>query len=185
MEKNHFSFFSQTESVPFQDEIQELSDLKQDYSCYGCRNTLELILIVHENNHPHLLLFQTSATTFELPRGILKPGEDESLGVVRILNQSLGSPSENQWEMMETLCVYYRPHFELFVYPYLPSHITKPKELKKFILIQMPSTQVLSVPKNRKLIAVPLYDLYENSSKFGPILPQLCLLISKFHFIYQ
>lgn len=81
---------------------------------------------------------------------------------------------------------YCSPH--LYQYPYVPAHITKPKECKKLFLLQMPErstfslpsllcasvliasdrsscAEVLSVPKNMKLLAVPLFELYDNSAR--------------------
>lgn len=78
-------------------------------------------------------------------------------------------------------------------YPYVPAHVTKPKECKKMFLVQMPErsasrprvnlarrsdgsnadllavclslAEVLSVPRNMKLLAVPLFELYDNSAR--------------------
>ncbi|KAK1088020.1 hypothetical protein LTR48_002038 [Friedmanniomyces endolithicus] len=51
------------------------------------------------------------------------------------------------------------------MYPYLPPHVSRPKEVKKLYLIELPRTKVLSVPKNMKLLAVPLFELYDNSQR--------------------
>ena len=48
-------------------------------------------------------------------------------------------------------------------YPYVPAHIAKPKECKKLYMITLPEKMVLSVPKNMKLLAIPLFELYDNS----------------------
>jgi hypothetical protein len=64
----------------------------------------------------------------------------------------------------------------------VPAHITKPKECKKLFLVQLPerspspgrlreregtdySAEVLAVPKNMKLLAIPLFELYDNSAR--------------------
>ncbi len=70
-------------------------------------------------------------------------------------------------------------------YPYLPSHITRPKEMKKVILIHLPDTKVLTVPKNLKLVAVPLYELYDNAQRYGAQLSALTQMLSRFNFVYQ
>lgn len=72
-------------------------------------------------------------------------------------------------------------------YPFVPAHITKPKECKKLFLVQMPErsmwcilssvecisndfshrfTEVLAVPKNMKLLAIPLFELYDNAARY-------------------
>ena len=40
------------------------------------RTSVEAILLVHEHNHPHILLLQIGNSFFKLPGGRLKPGED-------------------------------------------------------------------------------------------------------------
>lgn len=54
-------------------------------------------------------------------------------------------------------------------YPYVPAHIAKPKECKKMYMITLPERMVLSVPKNMKLLAIPLFELYDNSVRCVPI----------------
>lgn len=54
------------------------------------------------------------------------------------------------------------------MYPFIPAHCTRPKECKKLYLIQLPPSRVLSVPKNMKLLAVPLFELYDNTARYGP-----------------
>lgn len=79
-------------------------------------------------------------------------------------------------------------------YPFVPAHITKPKECKKLFLVQMPErstyhcilfvlllfaemdscsvfhrvvmVEVLAVPKNMKLLAIPLFELYDNAARY-------------------
>ena len=38
----------------------------------------------------------------------------------------------------------------------------------------------MQIPRNWKIVAVPLFDLYENSSRFGAILASLPGLLSRF-----
>ena len=42
----------------------------------------------------------------------------------------------------------------------MPPHMTKPKEVRKQFLVPLPEKCVLAVPKNLKLLAVPLFELY-------------------------
>jgi cleavage and polyadenylation specificity factor subunit 5 len=90
------------------------------------------------------------------------------------------------------------------MYPFLPGHVTRPKECKKLYFIQLPkksaykslgrvlchvpilmscvSLEVLSVPKNMKLLAVPLFELYDNTARYGPQLSAIPHLLSRYNF---
>lgn len=105
----------------------------------------------------------------------------------------------------------------------MPAHITKPKECKKLFLVQLPERsewlivsgnvtlvltdglarlEVLAVPKNMKLLAIPLFELYDNAARYvrisnilshslnwpcsyGPQLSAIPHLLSRYNFIYQ
>jgi len=68
------------------------------------------------------------------------------------------------------------------MYPFIPPHITRPKECKKLYLIQLPESKVLSVPKNMKLLAMPLFELYDNTARYGPQLSAIPHLLSRYNF---
>ena len=122
------------------------------------------------------------------PGDYLRPQDEEISGFKSRLNErlapppssSLASPEDNEWNIADTLAQWYRPHFETNMYPYLPPHITRPKECKKLYLIQLPETRTLSVPKNMKLLAVPLSELYENAAKYGRQLRALPHYLSRY-----
>ena len=42
--------------------------------------------------------------------------------------------------------------------------------------------EVLAVPKNMKLLAVPLFELYDNSGRYGPQLSAIPHLLSRYNF---
>jgi len=63
------------------------------------------------------------------------------------------------------------------------------KQYVKLILPSMtvtdaPGPEVLSVPKNMKLLAVPLFELYDNAQRYGPQLSAIPHLLSKYNFEY-
>jgi hypothetical protein len=100
------------------------------------------------------------------PGDYLKPGEDEIEGLKRRLDERLAPPPgsqfdqithgiNNEWEIGDCLAQWWRPNFETFMvqfpvlsvvivsflliqYPFIPAHITKPKECKKLFVVQMP-----------------------------------------------
>ena len=40
-------------------------------------------------------------------------------------------------------------------------------------------TEVLAVPKNMKLLAIPLFELYDNAARYGPQLSAIPHLLSR------
>lgn len=45
--------------------------------------------------------------------------------------------------------------------------------------------EVLSVPKNMKLLAVPLFELYDNTGRYGPQLSAIPHLLSRYRFEFM
>lgn len=41
-------------------------------------------------------------------------------------------------------------------------------------------TEVLAVPKNMKLLAIPLFELYDNAARYGPQLSAIPHLLSRY-----
>lgn len=170
-----------------------LKNLQLEYEKQGTRHSVDAVLVVHEHGHPHILMLQISPTMFILPGASLKPGEDFVEGLKQRLDLRLAPPatsskekgSGDDWEIGELLTEWCRPNFETHMYPYGPPHITKPKEVKKYYLVHLPEKKLLSIPKNMKLLAVPLFELYDNAERYGPQLSSLPFLLSRFHFIYH
>ncbi|RKP38159.1 Cleavage/polyadenylation specificity factor subunit 5 [Dimargaris cristalligena] len=156
------------------------------------RRSVEAIFLVYEDHHPHVLMFQTNASCFRLPGGVLKPGQDEIEGLKNCLNERLGpSNPETQtseeninWNVGECLSIWWRPNFANYCYPYLAPHVSRPKEQKKMFLVHLPDKQELFVPSNLKLVAVPLLELYYNASRYGPEMSNIPQYLSRFTFYY-
>ena len=66
---------------------------------------------------------------------------------------------------------WWRPNSEPPQYPQIPAHITKPKEHKKLILVQLQEKALFAVPKNYELVAAPLFDLYDNTPRYPDMDP--------------
>ncbi|KAG6330147.1 hypothetical protein ID866_8942 [Astraeus odoratus] len=173
-----------------------LQRLQNNYEDFGMRRTVEGVLVVHDHGHPHILMLQIANAFFKLPGDYLKPGEDDVEGLKRRLDERLAPPPEskqfnashgvdNEWEIGDCLAQWWRPNFETFMYPFIPAHITKPKECKKLFFVHMPERKVLAVPKNMKLLAIPLFELYDNAARYGPQLSAIPHLLSRYNFIYQ
>jgi hypothetical protein len=87
------------------------------------------------------------------------------------------------WQIGELLGTYYRPNFENILYPYCPPHISRPKEIRHIYLVNLPEKCYLSVPKNYRLVAVPLFEIYDHAQRYGPIISALPQLLSRFNLI--
>lgn len=80
------------------------------------------------------------------PGDYLHHDDDEITGFKHRLNERLapvgsqfsGEGVNEDWEVGDTLAQWWRPNFETFMYPFLPGHVTRPKECKKLYLIQLP-----------------------------------------------
>jgi cleavage and polyadenylation specificity factor subunit 5 len=154
-------------------------------------------------------MLQIANAFFKLPGDYLKPEDEEVEGFKMRLNERLapvgtqftGEGVNEEWEIGDTLAQWWRPNFETFMYPFIPAHVTRPKECKKLYFIQLPRqseyflsiptivsagliivTEVLSVPKNMKLLAVPLFELYDNTARYGPQLSAIPHLLSRYNF---
>ncbi|KAJ1376526.1 NUDIX hydrolase-like domain superfamily [Sesbania bispinosa] len=143
-------------------------------------NSSRTFSFVQEHNHPHILLLQIGNTFCKLPGGRLKPGENEIEGLKRKLTSKLGANSPAL--IGECVAIWWRPNFETIMYPYCPPHITKPKECKKLFLVHLSEREYFAVPKNLKLLAVPLFELYDNVQRYGPVISTIPQQLSRFQF---
>jgi len=147
------------------------------------RRSVEGVLLVHEHGLPHVLLLQLGTTFFKLPVGELNTNEDPIEDLKRLLNETLGKPdnqTQNNWIIEDIIGNWWRPNFEAPRYPYIPAHITKPKEHIRMYLVQLGEKATFSIPKNYKLVAAPLFELYDNSQGYGPIISSLPQILSRF-----
>lgn len=106
-------------------------------------------------------------------------------GLRRKLSRKLSvneSGDGTEWEVGECLGMWWRPDFETLLYPYLPPNIKRPKECTKLFLVRLPVSRRFIVPKNLKLLAVPLCQIHENHKTYGPIISGVPQLLSKFSF---
>jgi len=160
--------------------------MREEHERLGMRRSVEAVLLVHEHNLPHVLLLQLGHTFFKLPGGELNPSEDEVDGLKRLLNDTLGRQDgvANEWGIEDTIMSWWRPNFEPPRYPYIPAHVTKPKEQIKLFMVQLPEKALFAVPKNYKLVAAPLFELYDNPQGYGPVIAALPQALSRFNFIY-
>eukprot|EP00286_Rhodomonas_abbreviata_P022133 CAMPEP_0181317326 /NCGR_PEP_ID=MMETSP1101-20121128/16409_1 /TAXON_ID=46948 /ORGANISM="Rhodomonas abbreviata, Strain Caron Lab Isolate" /LENGTH=205 /DNA_ID=CAMNT_0023424713 /DNA_START=21 /DNA_END=638 /DNA_ORIENTATION=+ len=161
-----------------------MSRMESLYESEGLRRTVEGVLLVHQHKHPHVLLLQIGSSFFKLPGGRMKPGETEIEGLKRKLVNKLAPPNTDppdlpQWEVGEELATWWRPNFDSHMYPYLPAHVTRPKESKKLFLVHLPENCTFAIARNHSLVAVPLYELHDNHQRYGPVIASIPLLLAR------
>eukprot|EP00052_Salpingoeca_macrocollata_P015233 m.121101 g.121101 ORF g.121101 m.121101 type:complete len:206 (-) comp19610_c1_seq3:61-678(-) len=157
--------------------------LREDFKAHGQRRSVEMVMVVDDHRHPHVLLLQLGQTFFKLPGGHLQPGESDQDGVNRILSHKFAQEGETrEWPVAQMVCQWYRPNFETCLYPYVPPHVTNPKEHKIVYLIQLPRACTFEVPSNYRLIAVPVFELFDSKDSYGQVIASLPQLLSRFKF---
>ncbi|XP_027338845.1 pre-mRNA cleavage factor Im 25 kDa subunit 1 [Abrus precatorius] len=180
-------YFESKLPIPFKDHslADRVLRMKSNYAARGIRTCVEAVLLVELFKHPHLLLLQVRNSIYKLPGGRLRPDESDTDGLRRKLVRKL-SVNENgdgsEWEVGECLGMWWRPDFEALLYPFLPPNVKHPKECTKLFLVKLPVSRKFVVPKNMKLLAVPLCQIHENHKTYGPIISGVPQLLSKFSF---
>ena len=163
----------------------KLLRMKAQYEREGKRRSVGGICMVSQHRTPHILLLQVTPTSFKLPGGKLRPGEGEGEGLARKLRNKLQPELEDglqqyEFDIGDQVSTWYRTAYEPQMYPYLPAHITKPKEEYKLFVVHLPEKCSFAVPKNLKLLAVPLFELYGNPQKYGPEISSIPHLLSRY-----
>ncbi|KAM3712795.1 hypothetical protein ACB098_01G209300 [Castanea mollissima] len=180
-------YFGSKEVIPFKDETlaDRVQRMKSNYAAHGLRTCVQAVILVELFKHPHLLLLQVRNSIFKLPGGRLRLGESDIDGLRRKLSRKLSADESGDgigWEVGECLGMWWKPDFETLVYPYLPPNVKCPKECTKLFLVRLPDSRKFIVPKNLKLLAVPLCQIHENHKTYGPIISGVPQLLSKFSF---
>ncbi|PIN26976.1 mRNA cleavage factor I subunit [Handroanthus impetiginosus] len=178
-------YFDSKESVPLRNETvaDRVLRMKSNYEAYGMRKCVAAVLVVELFKHPHLLLLQVQNSIYKLPGGCLRPGESDIDCLKRKLSSKLSAGEDGhgpEWEVGEFLGMWWKPDFEALLYPYLPPNIKRPKECTKLFLIKLPASQKFTVPRNFRLLAVPLSQIHENEETYGTIISGVPQLLSKF-----
>ncbi|CAI0387776.1 unnamed protein product [Linum tenue] len=147
-------YFGSKDALPFKDETlaDRLYRMKSNYNAQGLRTCVEAVILVELFKHPHLLLLQERNSFFSLPGGRLRPGETDVDGLKRKLSRKLlVDDSENDWE-----------------------------QCTKLFLVRLPERLDFIVPKNFKLLAVPLCQVHGNQKTYGQIISGVPQMLSKF-----
>eukprot|EP00884_Botryococcus_braunii_P015897 jgi/Botrbrau1/2991/Bobra.0026s0051.1 len=177
--------FGKKDAKGFKSESQEghFERLKSMYKQEGLRRSAFAVMLVNQHHFPHLLLFKRQDGSFALPGGKLKPGEDEVEGLKRKLAGKLSPETPSlitEWEVGECVASFWRPYHTPPVYPYVPAHITNPKEVVKLFAVPLPERCYFAVPEEWELIAVPMHELYHSVDRFGPYIAVIPDALSRF-----
>ncbi|CAD2215895.1 cleavage and polyadenylation specificity factor subunit 5 [Angomonas deanei] len=143
--------------------------------------------------------------TFRLPGGRCRKGESEEACLLRKLGYQLLSEDDatadssntdtivdvgrkreskaaSVFRVGELISKWHRPLFSPLMYPYIPPHIAfeDVKETRSIFLIHLESVVDFQLrDSSTEFVAVPLFDLYENTAKYGPVLASLPSVLSK------
>jgi cleavage and polyadenylation specificity factor subunit 5 len=108
-------------------------------------------------------MLQIANAFFKLPGDYVLPHEPEIAGFQARLAERLSPPPGSsmatqpiadgedgpfEWRIHDCVAQWWRPNFETFMYPFIPAHVTRPKECKKMYLIQLPKKSNSSSDKN-------------------------------------
>ncbi|KAF8697373.1 hypothetical protein HU200_035966 [Digitaria exilis] len=170
--------------------------LKANFAAHGLRTSVHGVLLVELFDHPHVLLLQVRNSSFVLPGGRLRPGEEDVQGLKRKLSSKLSvvddlgdAEDEDDWQVGECIGMWWRSEFEAIPFPYMPPNFRSPKvqnvavstvskfsivtivltqvcivkECIKLFLIRLPMSRQFIVPRNMKLLAVPLSQIHNNA----------------------
>nr|CCC91313.1 conserved hypothetical protein [Trypanosoma congolense IL3000] len=95
--------------------------------------------------------------------------------------------SSSSFRVGEVLARWYRPHFDPLMYPYIPAHVAENdvKEIRTIFLVHMPPHMLLTrACGDEELVAAPLFDLYDNTSKYGVLIASIPTLLSRVNVNY-
>ena len=65
-----------------------------------------------------------------------------------------------------------------------PTTVVSFTVLHRLFLVSLPEKALFSVPRNYKLVAAPLFELYDNPAGYGPVIASLPQVLSRFNFVY-
>mmetsp|Transcript_18174 Transcript_18174/g.37877 ORF Transcript_18174/g.37877 Transcript_18174/m.37877 type:complete len:253 (+) Transcript_18174:2568-3326(+) len=157
----------------------------------GIRRSVAAILLVQSHRFPHLLLLQENSPSkrFLLPGGRLRPGEGDEDGLRRKLCSKLGveetvSDASSNWDVSDRVATWWAPDFGDRMYPYCPAHVSTPKERLCVFLVPLIEPRTFSVSPAYELLAVPLFEIYGNPTRYGPLISSVPTVISRYRVNY-
>ncbi|XP_078438630.1 pre-mRNA cleavage factor Im 25 kDa subunit 1-like [Wolffia australiana] len=174
---NHYIFDSGEAILEKKDDSNGRTS---SYSDRRLRTSVGGVLLVELFGEPHALLLHVRNSSFQLPGGRLRPGETDVEELKRKLLRKLAfnitGQEDNQTPEYLGFCwsdLYGSAH----------SHCTCeqiPKECTKVFLVRLPRNYSFEVPRNLKLLAIPLIRIKDNPEVYGPVISLVQDLLSGF-----
>jgi len=88
---------------------------------------------------------------------------------------------EGLWSVGAMLSQYWRPEFDSNIFPYLPSHVSRPKECLKIIRVCLPPRCVIKTFSGTTMEFVAVSDILSGGSdEFDEIIRSIPSLMSRF-----
>lgn len=166
-------------------KVPPMEKLRRKFSAEGTVKAVRCIILVHEHNHPNIMLLRNRETNeIAIPGGRLIAGEDDETGIHRILQKKL-FPLNSDIEIGEHVATWFRPQFSEYMYPYLPAHITTPKEIEKWYVVSLPKGSKLRSQAKNEPVFLPFYQINGNPDWQGKPLGEVPVIMSRFDFRYE
>ena len=152
----------------------------------GMRRTVRAVFITHSEGVPHVVVFKQNnggGVNQFLCGGKLMEGENERDGLSRqlstvILKDKLSDSCE--WKVGDMIGKFYRPEFDERIYPYLPSHVTRPKEEITLFQVVLPPRCVFGLREGTTMSAVAVDEILRDPESFPILIRTIPQLISRF-----
>jgi hypothetical protein len=172
----------------------------------GIQRLVGAVLLVHRLEHEHvLLLHETESDSFRLPGGKINEGERIEDCLHRTMRMDLAPHDfpEIAWRVQGCLGCWWRPQFTSKEMPLVLSQVSRPKEVGtarqfqfvvcacsdhtltllgqsvKIYAVQLPDAFVFHTTESSTLMAVPLFSIMDDATRYGPVLASLPYLISQ------
>ncbi|KAF8820402.1 putative mrna cleavage factor family protein, partial [Cardiosporidium cionae] len=178
------------------DEFAFIKKRLKAYQREGIRRTTVGVLLCHRHDCPHLLLLQNTIThKCVLPSGKYKSWDKPAVALgnklkklITVVSADLHSAhqlttiptAETSLEIGEYLGEWWRVEFYSDPVPYLPTHVTRPKERLRLYQVTLPAKCIFKLPPHYVLKAVPIFDI--SSKTYGLALSGLMHLLCRFRF---
>ncbi|CRH03054.1 mRNA cleavage factor-like protein, putative [Plasmodium relictum] len=143
------------------------------YNKNGIRNSVLAIILCHRYEYPHLLLLQHLESqkyyllngkykTWEKPKEVLKKKLQKYINKIKdihFISNQINVEKEETVEIGEFLGEWWKTQFNSVYLPYLPAHVTRPKEYVRLYQVTLSSKCIFHLPPGFTLKALPLFDL--------------------------
>ncbi len=89
------------------------------------------------------------------------------------------------WSVGNIIAQFWRPEFDENIYPYLPPHVSRPKECLKVVIVRLPPRCVIKVSYGDLMEFVPLSDILRgDSDEYSELIRSIPSLLSSFSVKY-